>query len=108
MKKDLEPLASISVVVSVAAVDITLIVGIVLFASLSRRQFCQSPLVSPKNMLYSMFPNVNHVLRGFSYIKCLPTHLIFGTVKNIASVFHHTKNQVSRRKCYLKIISKRR
>ena len=33
-----------------------------------------------------------------------PTHLIFGTVKNIVSVFHHIKNQVRRPSFYLNII----
>ena len=35
-----------------------------------------------------------------------PTHLIFGTVKNIANVFHHTKTQM-RRLCVAEISSKK-
>ena len=42
--------------------------------------------------IYCAFPNVSQVYELIFQIKCLPTHLIFGTVKNITSVFYRTKN----------------
>ena len=41
--------------------------------------------------LYSVFPNVSHVFRWN-----LPTHLIFGSVKDTDIIFHRTKNKVRR------------